>query len=479
MESGLRTGEIDTSCSFRDPDGFVFRERGRIFRCVFPRAAENVRFFLSSGIARAWVAEGALCPSTVIPAEEQAKFTKNVASRVPEGAMLIEHSPIRFPNYPYEWPPEMLRAAAEATLRMASQALKEGFCLKDASPYNLIFEGTRPVFVDVLSFERREEWSVIWPAYAQFVRTFVYPLMAAVHCGCEISELLLVHRDGIEPERIARLLGARRWLPRFFGPVALPALLSSSDRGVAAGEALAKKARDAREAEFVLQARFEKARRLLPAIPSSGRESAYMEKDCVYSPAERMAKETAVADALGRFRAEGVLDIGCNTGNFSMLAAKAGAMVVAIDRDLEFVGALWRAAARDGLPILPLVIDIARPTGGCGWANAEFASFLDRARGQFDCVMMLALAHHLIVSERVPLDQIFALAASLTHRVLIIEYIDPSDPQFQRIARGRDALHRGLTRQSFESSARERFEIVDSRAVTATREIYTLERKSR
>ena len=154
-----------------------------------------------------------------------------------------------------------------------------------------------------------------------------------------------------------------------------------------------------------------------------------------------------------------------------------GARVVAIDHDPEVVGAAWKMADAEGLAILPLVVNIARPTGGCGWSNDEFASFLDRARGQFDCVLMLALIHHLLVNERVPLDRIFDLAASLTSGLLVVEFVDPGDPQFRTIARGRDALYRDLTVDAFKDAAQRCFEIADERPVTATRRIYTLERR--
>ncbi len=87
---------------------------------------------------------------------------------------------------------------------------------------------------------------------------------------------------------------------------------------------------------------------------------------------------------------------------------------------------------------------------------------------------MLALVHHLVVSERVPLPGIFELAANLTNSWTIVEYVDPADSQFQRISRGRDSLHRDLTRQSFEYAASERFEIVESLEVTPTRCLYLL-----
>src|SRR5262249_42799167 len=153
-------------------------------------------------------------------------------------------------------------------------------------------------------------------------------------------------------------------------------------------------------------------------------------------------KERIVTDALEQYRPCKVLDIGCNTGHFSILAANSGANVVAIDHDPDAVGAAWRAADAAQFPTLTLGGKIAPPTGASGWSNTEFASFLDRARGKFDCVMMLALLHHLVVNERVPLDRIVDLAATLTTRLLIAEYVDPKDPQFKMIARGRDALHR-------------------------------------
>jgi SAM-dependent methyltransferase len=463
------------SSSFRDPDGFVFRIDGRILRCVFPHAVENLRTFLASAVAKEWQDEGVLASARPLTSEDAAALPAEAVDRAHDGSIWLEHAPIRFPNYPCEWPPEMLRAAGQVTLRLARQALKAGFTLKDATPYNVMFDGPRPVFIDLLSFDGRDPLESIWPAYAQFVRTFVYPLVAVKYGGARIDEILLVHRDGIEPDRVAQMLGIRRWLPPFLSTIALPALLS---RRAEEGSAVpSRKAKDASEATFILETRFEKTLRKLPAIPASTGASAYMETNCIYSSSEWAAKETAIAKTLERLRPESVLDVGCNTGHFSKLAARSSAAVVAIDHDPAAVGALWTSASAGGLAILPLVVDIARPTAALGWANTECPSFLDRARGRFDCVLMLALTHHLVVNERVPLDRIFELAAQLTRGLLVIEYVDPSDPQFRRIARGRDALHRDLTQSSFESAARRRFQVADSIAVTRTRVIYTLEQK--
>src|SRR6185503_18608214 len=87
-------------------------------------------------------------------------------------------------------------------------------------------------------------------------------------------------------------------------------------------------------------------------------------------------------------------------------------------------------------------------------------SFLTRAQGHFDAVFMLAVIHHMLVSERIPLSEIVELAAELTTDILVIEFVAPSDAMFRRITRGRDHLFQDLTRESFEEACEIHFDIV-------------------
>jgi SAM-dependent methyltransferase len=156
-----------------------------------------------------------------------------------------------------------------------------------------------------------------------------------------------------------------------------------------------------------------------------------------------------------------VLDIGCNTGHFSAIAAATGARVVAIDADTAVVGSTWQRAQKEGLDILPLAVNIARPTPACGWRNAEYPSFLERATGNFEMVMMLAVVHHLIVTERIPLNEVFSIASALTSRYAILEYVSKEDPMFHRLLRGRDALHADFTQEMFERLCRQHFTVIE------------------
>jgi SAM-dependent methyltransferase len=383
----------------------------------------------------------------------------------------------------------MLRAAAALTLEMADAAMRAGFVLKDATPYNVMFDGPKPIFLDVLSFRRRDPLESIWQPYAQFVRTFVYPLLACRYFGLRLNEILLAHRDGLEPERFLALCPAYRLLfPPFFSAVTLPVLLSRREHSSAADRYAVRHARDVEEAEFILRRLFARAKKLLGRESGARRKGAnpqdaaaqypaqYLDGDCSYSATEFAQKERFMATAFQRWTPRNVLDVGCHSGRFSLLAARNGARVVAIDRDSDAVGALWQSASDANSEVLPLALDIARPPGPCGWQNGECAGFLDRARGKFDCVLMLALIHHLLVNERVPLAAIFQLASELTTRLAIVEYIDAGDPQFLRIARGREALHHQVTRENFEAAASPWFLILDAGDVSPTRRIYILRR---
>jgi len=447
---------------------------------VHPRAAADLLAFLSSPMAVARMADKVLPQTTLLAEPWGLDLPPELSRGIPEGAVMVEHEPIPVLNYPYEWSPRMLYAAAELTLQLAEAASRAGFALKDATPYNVMFHGSKPVFLDLLSFVRRDPLESVWRPYAQFVRTFVYPLLAARYFGLRPDEILLVHRDGLKPERIWRLCPAwRLLLPPFLGAVTLPKLLSREDRSAdPAARFRVARASDAGEADFLLGRLFRRANRLLRSAKIPARESpatAYMEGGHSYSASQFADKEHVLSEMFQRFQPRSVLDIGCNTGHFSLLAARHGARVVALDHDPDAVDAVWTGARAQDLPVLPLVVDISRPPGACGWENRECASFLDRVRQNFDCVLMLALIHHLLVNERVPLDRIFDLLADLTTRLAVVEYVDPADSQFQRIARGRDALHRDLTRDAFEAAARRRFDVLEKRDVTPTRSIYILQ----
>src|SRR5262249_3269321 len=124
-----------------------------------------------------------------------------------DACLLLEHERLPFPSYPAEWPPEMLHAAARLPVDPppAHQPAKLG--LKDATPYNILFRGPRPIFVDVLSFEQRDPGDPTWAPYGQFLRTFLLPLLVNQRLRMPLDQIFATRRDGLEPEEVLR------WMP--------------------------------------------------------------------------------------------------------------------------------------------------------------------------------------------------------------------------------------------------------------------------
>jgi SAM-dependent methyltransferase len=472
--------------SFRDPAGCCCSFHGRVLRFVAAEAVPEFEKFLQTKGARQFIGQKKFVSTRRLNENETAALRaapelQPVFNAQPGGAV-FEHERIPFPSYPHEWPPEMLWAAGRLTLELAQAALADGFGLKDATPRNVLFRGSEPVFIDALSFESRNPGDPIWKPHAQFVRTFLLPLLANRRWGLSLAEIFTARRDGIEPEEVYRLCGPlEKFKPRLLSLVSIPTWLSRKtspdNRKIYQPHLLA----NAEKARFILESLFQRLERTLNALqPVAQKKSVWSDYMATHSyddPAFA-AKEKFVQEALREFQPARVLDAGANTGHFSALAAQAGAGVVAIDLDAACAGAIWRRAREQKLNILPLVVNLAHPSPALGWRNGECPSFLDRATGAFEGVLMLALIHHLLVTERIPLEEILRLAYELTNRLLVIEFVEPQDDMFRRLTRGREALHASLTAAGFEQACAPYFEIVRSLALPGTqRRMYCLKRK--
>jgi SAM-dependent methyltransferase len=472
--------------SFRDPAGCCCSFNGRVLRFVAADAVSEFEKFLPTNCARQFIARKQFAGTRRLNENEtavllEAPELQAVFHAQPRGAV-FEHERIPFPGYPHEWPPEMLWAAGRLTLELAQTALADGFGLKDATPHNILFRGSEPVFIDALSFERRNPGDPIWKPQAQFIRTFLLPLLANRRWGTPLADIFTTHRDGLEPEDVYRLCELlEKFKPRTLSLVSIPTWLSRragpGDQKIYQPHLLA----NPEKARFILESLFKRLERTLDSLkPVTQKKSVWSDYMATHSyddPAFA-AKEKFVNEALREFKPARVLDAGANTGHFSALAAQAGAEVVALDLDPVCVGTIWRRAREQKLNILPLVVNLAHPSPALGWRNGECPSFLDRASGKFDGVLMLALIHHLLVTERIPLEEILRLAYELTNSLLVIEFVEPRDDMFCRLTRGREHLHAALDMKMFERACTPYFEIVRSLALPGTqRRMYCLKRK--
>ena len=451
--------------TFRDPAGSVEVRPDGAYRSVRAPFDTEILAFLKLPLASELVAQGRLVASEVV--SEMAEI------------LVLRHPRISFQSYPWEWSPGMWLAAAELTLTMCSDLVSEGWQLKDATPLNVLFRGARPVFVDVLSIERVDPNQPIWLAYGQFVRTFLLPMLAHSRLGWPL-QLSLTRRDGYEPEEVYPALSlTSRFTRPALSAVTLPSLLAKTKKG-SSGAVTSRSVKDPELAKEILLRTLgtllKQMRKVTPAHRSST-WSDYAETANHYSDDDHEEKRRFVRVALGKARPSKALDVGCNTGVYSNLAADAGAEVVSVDTDLQTVDRLFAGLKASGKNILPLCVNLAHPTPAAGWENRESASFLDRCAGQFDTVMMLAVLHHLLLHNQIPMRSIAALCSKLTTQHLIVEWVPPTDPKFQELLRGRAALYEHITEASFREAFYDDFSVSDELTLANGRILFHLRKR--
>lgn len=448
--------------SFRDPAGFVYTRDGVLYRQVNRSFEPSFTAFIASGLYDELTRDRLLVPHQQAPLGLAAG---------PDAVAVLRPERIGFVSYPYEWSYGQLKDAALLTLDAQSRALQRGLTLRDASAYNVQFAGGRPVLIDTLSFEPRAEGAP-WAAYRQFCEHFLVPLvlMSRVDIGC--GSLLRAHLEGVPLELGSRLLPRRSWLrPSLLMHLHLHALAQRryADRPVPAG---AKARPIGKGAAAGLVRSLRSTVEGLDWNPS-GTVWADYTTEHNYSEAAVASKRDLVGGLLRAVGPGVVWDLGANTGEYSRVARETGAAVIAFDIDPGAVERHYRAVRASGEQgVLPLLLDLANPSPGLGWAHRERRSLEER--GPADALLALALVHHLAIGRNIPLDRIAEYFARLG-RSLVVEFVPKSDSQVQRLLRNREDVFGDYHREGFEAGFGRYFRIESVHPVLGSeRVIYSM-----
>ena len=134
-----------------------------------------------------------------------------------------------------------------------------------------------------------------------------------------------------------------------------------------------------------------------------------------------------------------VLDLGCNTGEFSEMALARGAHVIALDADHDSVEELFLSHPGE-TRLNPIVASLDDLRGPRGWGCSEHAGLDARLEGSADLVLVLALIHHLAVGASIPLAAIASLLFRYSRDAVAVELIEEDDPQLRSLCAQRQRL---------------------------------------
>lgn len=450
--------------SFRDPDSRVYLDDGSVRRALSARGLADYEAFAASKLFAQTQADGSVVATTRADAADGPA----ILSHGDATAAVLEHERIPFVTYPYEWCFGMLRDAALLQLDLLDRAITESLSLKDATPYNVQWQGTKPVFVDVGSFERLRG-NEPWVGYRQFCCLYLYPLMLTAYSGVSFQPWLRGSLEGIEPADAAALL------PRKKGVTINARLLARLERkqgDTSARDTNAKLAKAGFKPE-IIQAQVRRLHKLVGGLEWKTAKTAWTEYDDNnrgYDEPDLDAKKAFVAETAERVKPQLAWDLGANDGAFARIVAPHAQTVIAMDFDHETVEHMYRAL--DTPNITPLVVDLCDPSPSRGWALAERGPLPERGRP--DLTLSLALIHHLSITRNIPVRAILEWLKSLGG-VHVVELPLRDDAMVQRLlsAKRDDEAHPDFDREPFERAAGEVFEIRRSQEL-GSRVLYEL-----
>ncbi len=431
----------DHLASFKDPAAKVFfleGEDGYMYRELSADYLLHYNHFKSSGLADELVKKNWL-----VPFEEGND----------NGSIVLKANKISFVSYPYEWTFTQWKDAALLTLKIQYQALKHGMVLKDATPFNIVFEGSQPFFVDLSSFEIYKEGQP-WQAFKQFSENFYVPVLLAKYFDSLANAVYLNNINGITVAKGISMLPAKAYFnfnTLFF--LALPGRIRSQ---------LAGKESAAASGNISLKSSMQFAQQLFLNIDKLKQKKEQTKWNDYYNKnieaSYLQEKEGIIKNWIGdNYQSKSLIDFGCNTGNFSTLLANQVATIIAFDEDMRSVDELYRHCKEKKIRnVFCFTANLSQPTPATGWDNTERSSLKERLNA--DLGLALALIHHLVFSNHIRFNMSARFFAD-TCKELIIEFIPKSDPKVQLLLNGREDIFSWYTYDNFITAFRQVFNL--------------------
>ena len=412
-----------------DTNGVVFYWDGGVYRAISPVLAPIYQKMLQSDLAQRLFDIG-LVETEITPI-------------VFEGyGLVLKHRKVPFTSYVTEWCGSMLKDAALLTLDLSLALADVGLELQDAHPWNILFDGSKPRFVDFSSILPVKDIDH-WLPSREFIGMFFQPLqLMSFGCASQARSLLIdpKNRRGkrVTNNEVLITLAREREVRAFLDTMFQPAPSIRMGRK-----------------ETILHLRNRIAAISIPLEKTKW--SDYCSEEVDFSTRDTwIVKRKSAFDAISLCRPKTLLDIGSNTGWFSKLAAKQGSSVVAADKDETCVNKLYLNDEARKLDILPLAMDFRNPTPAYG-IGLRCAPATERL--SCEMVLGLAIVHHLVFKQYLRFDVIIKNLAAFTKRWLLVEFI-PSDDKY--VSEWYDERFSWYTVDEFVKELRKHFRKIES-----------------
>jgi hypothetical protein len=459
--------------SLVDPVGVLYEGNGYFYRAIHRDSEGLVRAVMESGLVEQLIAED-LFPETRISSEQIDGFD-----------LVLEHKKVGIPTYPFEWSPEMLRAAGLCLTRVNDVCNEYGYELKDAHPYNIVLDGCNPVFVDfgsiqLISERKRSDWT----GASEFERTFRFPLYFYAKGAISLFQnAFLVPGKSYEySDYLAfrfpwmRLLPANsfRFMTRVFQAYKRFACLDFKELGrrwVPWKRSVLETLQWLgliplrRQSSNSLGRKLSKLTLFKPSMWAAYHEDAgFMDNPAKFRNDERFRYVLELVKKAGPSH---VTELACNQGILAEHIAQLDSVeqVICCDYDEQAIDSLFVRYRQQAKRLNPLVLDFMLPKCTALTKRVE-----DRIRG--DMVIALAVTHHLTLTQGFSFDSVFKSIARYTCRYAIADFM----PLGLWDGTYAPPLPEQYSEDEFRNALQPYFNVIEKSQVQSNRIVYFLEK---
>jgi len=425
MNQGMSTSKIPEneaqfSLKTRDPNGRVFSWQGEIYRAIPAERVEFCERLFSDGVVDELVKKGLLID------------TERTTLQMDGYPLILKHRTLPFVSYAEEWCPMMLRDAALKVTDLLITLVGHGLTLQDAHAHNVLFDSTRPLWVDFGSIVPAVTETSL-PALDELRLWFLEPLRlrSAGYSGLarwllQSSEYPALQQEMAvlmrKPSVRSHYNAAKLRLLQMAGRRTPGRLRPLASRALSLGRKLNSRARPASNASPLGSA--VQLKRMVESIcipvPRTEWSEYYKEFPSLSPSPEWTLKRHSVHKVLSELKPATVLEIGSNRGWYSQLAASLGSQVVAFDVDETAITQLYIDAKTANQRILPVVMNFKFFTPARGY----FCRTRPAANERLSCdlVLAIALTHHLVFKQHLGFDAIVQGLELFAKKWLLVEF---------------------------------------------------------
>ncbi|WP_133152929.1 class I SAM-dependent methyltransferase [Vibrio breoganii] len=444
--------KIDSG-SFRDSSGRVYIDSsGRIYRTIMPCAEKRYSKLKISGLLEEIIEKKMLVNTW--------ELENNL---IEECSYFLEHEKLPIITYPYEWTPSQLKLAAIFHIDFQLYLLEKGWTLTDATAFNIQFIPSTgdPIFIDLLSIRPYVEGEY-WIGQNQFCEQFLNPLLLYYKLKIPFNDIYKGTMTGVSNSFISKILPLHKYFsPTLMTNIILPSIIQdkSTKKQKKNSEQKLKTAHPL--PKYALEKILINIKNYIINLDvTDKRTSTWSEyqRNNTYTLESCKVKREFISEFCSSVKSHTLWDIGCNSGEYSLIALESGASnVIGIDADIEALDLAYHRAKSTKYNFTPVYSDLSNPSANQGWRLNERTELYERSKP--DSILALALIHHLVIGKNIPMYDVIDWITSIASQG-VIEFVGKKDETVIEMLAFRDDIFKNYTVELFESYLSDKAKII-------------------